>query len=185
MLDKVKSLGSFLLLLIFLFCFTMQQELNQMDSVYTIDLDGNKETSIPLSTYFKNAQSIILETNKDCLIGFINDFQVFDNCIYVLDILYANSLYVFDMNGRFLRKIGSTGNGPGEYIRVEDFTLDIENQFIYLLDYGRRIHKYDLNGKFVSTITPQVTRSNIKYIQYYKNKLYICSINKIMLYAYS
>ena len=144
-----------------------------MDSDYLIDLDGNKETSIPFSAYFNNPKAIILETGKECLIGFVNDFQVLDDRIYVLDILYAKSLNVFDMDGHFIRKIGSLGQEPGEYISLVDFTIDTENRFIYLLDYGKRVHKYDLNGQYVSTITPQITRSNIKYIQYYKSKLYL------------
>ena len=175
MLNKLRLLLLFFFLLFFIFfsCFSQQKELNQLKSDYSIDLDRNKETSIPFSIYFKNPKTIILETNKECLIGLVNDFQVFDNRIYVLDILYTKSLYVFDMDGRFIRKIGCLGQGPGEYIFLEDFTIDTENRFIFLLDNGKRVHKYDLNGQYISTITPQITRANIKYIQYYKSKLYL------------
>ena len=166
---------SFLLLFVYTvsFCSVKQKELSQIESKYSIDLDGKQEASIPLSTYFKSVKPIILETNKDCLIGDIHEFQVFDGCIYIFDIRAAKSLYVFDMDGRFIRKIGSLGNGPGEYIQLSDFTLDTENRFIYLLDYGQRIHKYHLDGTFVQTITPKVQNSNIHYIQYYDSRLYM------------
>ena len=153
-----------------------EKELSQIKSKYTIDLDGNKETSIPFSTYFKSLTTIILETNENCLIGQIDELQIFDGCIYILDRNRAKSLLVFDADGRFIRKIGNFGQGPGEYIHLWDFTLDTENRFIYLLDYGQRVHKYHLDGTFVKTVTPKVQKSNIYFIQFFKNRLYISTI---------
>ena len=77
------------------------------------------------------------------------------------------------MNGRFIRKIGGLGNGPGEYLSLSNFTLDTENEFIYLLDYFKRIHKYHLDGTFVQTITPKVNNANIMCIQYHNNRLFM------------
>ena len=166
---------SFLLLFLYntSFCSVNQKELSRMDSKYIIDLDGKQETSVPFSTYFENAKSIILETNKDCLISDIIDIQVFDGYIYLLDIRGAKSLFVFDMDGYFIRKIGRLGNGPGEYISLSNFTLDTKNKFIYLLDYFKRIHKYKLDGTFIHTITPKLKDENIMHIQYFNSKLYL------------
>ena len=162
-------------LLLFLFssisCSLKQKDI-VFESKYSFNLDEKKE-SIPLSTFFKNPETIILETNNDCLIGRIDELQVFDGCIYVLDMYFAKSLLTFDKDGRFIRKIGGIGNGPGEYIKLLDFTLDTENRFIFLLDYGQRVHKYQLDGTFIQTITPNLLRSNITNIQYYKKKLYL------------
>lgn len=149
-----------------------QKELPLNGNYYTIDLDGKKETSILFSSIFKNVQTIILETNKDCLIGNINEFQVFEEFVYVLDRLSAKSLFVFNMDGRFVRKIGNLGRGPGEYVQVIDFTLDTENRFIFLLDRGNRVHKYLLDGTYVNSITIQMPSANIAFIQYYRNRLY-------------
>ena len=153
------------------FCSVKQKELSQIESKYSIDLDGVKETSIPFSAYFKSPKTIILETNENCLIGHIFDLQVFDECIYVLDTQIANSLFVFDMSGQFLKKIGSLGQGPGEYIQLSDFTLDKENKNIYLLDFSKRIHQYRLDGSFVRTITLKLQKTNIRNIHYYNNRL--------------
>ena len=38
------------------------------------------------------------------MIGGISELQVFDGCIYLLDNFVANGLFVFDMEGRFIRK---------------------------------------------------------------------------------
>ena len=150
-----------------------QQGLPLDGEYYIIDLDEKKDPSILLSSLFKNIRAIILETNEDCLIGQIDELQVFDGYIYILDSKKAKSLFVFDMDGRFIRKIGSLGSGPGEYIQLLDFTLDTENRFIYLLDYSQRVHKYYLDGTFDKTITPKLQNAGIIYIQYYNSKLYM------------
>ena len=111
---------------------------------YVIDLDGSLEESVYYSSVFKNVRTIILETSRNCLIGATTELQIFDSCIYLLDARVAKGLFVFDMEGRFIRKIGSLGNGPGEYAVIKDFTLDTENGVIYLLDQRHRVHKYQL-----------------------------------------
>lgn len=147
-------------------------ELSMDGECYSIDIDGEKDKHIPMSSYFKNVQTIILETNNDCLIGFIDELQVFDGFIYILDQRIAKNLYVFDHEGRFVRKIGSLGNGPGEYVRILDFTLDTKNRNIFLLDEMNRIYKYKFDGTYVHTITIEAPNSSTKYIQYYEGRLY-------------
>ena len=98
-----------------------QQDLTFDGDFYTIDLDEEKVESIPLTSIFKDVRTIILETREDCLIGRIESLQVFDERIYILDSRKAKSLFVFDMEGKFIQKIGSYGNGPGEYNEPLDF----------------------------------------------------------------
>ena len=171
----IKRRNSFFLLLFFIFfsCSQNQKKFSLTKSNYTIDLDEKKEASIPFSTFFKNPKTITLETNREFLIGHIKELQVFNGCIYILDALYAKSLFVFNMDGHFIKKIGSLGNGPGEYIQPLDFTFDTENRFIFLLDYGNRVHQYHLDGIFVRTITLQEQDIYINNIQYYNEKLYL------------
>ena len=140
---------------------------------YVIDLNGKKETSLPISYLFKNIKTIILETGEDCMIGNINELQVFEGNIYILDSSKAKKLFVFDWEGRFIRKIGNIGNGPGEYLEPIDFTLDTKNRIIYLRDLKNRIHKYRLNGTFINTITIDAPNSAAMFIQYHNEKLYL------------
>jgi len=139
---------------------------------YIIDLDGKKDPYIPVSTLFKDIRTIILETNKDCLIGHINCLQVFDENIYILDSNKAKSLFVFDMEGRFIRKIGGIGRGPGEYVGINDFTFDRENRIIFIDDYENRIQKYKLDGTYLQTITVLADNSFTNFIQFYDNRLF-------------
>jgi hypothetical protein len=158
-------------------CSVNPKELSQIESKYTIDLDGKQEAYVPFSAYFKSPKTIILETDKDCLIGHISEFQVFDGHIYILDKHIAKGMLVFDTEGRFIRKIGSLGQGPGEYILPSDFSLDTENRFVFLLDFGQRVHKYRFDGTFVQTIIPKMQKANISHIQYHNKRLYISTLS--------
>ena len=158
-------------------CSVEQKEIRLEGAKYTIDLDGKNETSIPVSSIFKNVRTIILETNEECLIGRIHEAQIFDNYIYILDVFFAKSLFIFDIEGKFVRKIGSIGRGPGEYINVRDFTLDTENRFIFLQDQGTRIHRYHLDGTFSKSFAIEIPRFNNNYIQYHNNRLYASVIS--------
>ena len=144
------------------------------DARYIIDIDTNKENYIPYSSVFKNVKTIILENHKDGLIGRIHELQVFDGYIFILDMTVARSLFIFDKDGRFIRKIGRLGQGPGEYFQLDDFTLDTENGVIYMLDFSTRIHKYRLDGTYIHTIDvrDQIPQTNVYFIQFYDNRLY-------------
>lgn len=150
----------------------VQKNIPMDGEYYTIDLDGKKETSIPLSSHFKGVRTIILESNKDCLIGFIDKIQVFDEYIYIFDSNKTRSLFVFDMKGKFIRKIGGIGNAPGEYLEPNDFTLDTENRAIYLCDLNNRVHKYQLDGTYLNTITIDAPDSKAIFIQFHNGRLY-------------
>ncbi len=167
------SVLGFCFIFFFFLCPAQQTELPLKGEHYVINLDAKrKKTTIPFSYIFKNVKTIILETSNDCFIGRIDELQVFDGYIYVLDQNIAKSLFVFDMEGHFIRKIGGLGKGPGEYIQPTDFTLDIENRFIYLLDRSNRVHKYQFDGTYINTITAMIRSANISFIQYYKGRLY-------------
>ena len=169
-----KKIFSLVLLVIFISCSSRknEQKLHFDGEYYTIDLDRKKESFYPISSLFNDVRTIVLETKKNCLIGIVDDFQVFDGHIYLLDSKKAKSLFVFDMEGRFIGKIGSLGRGPGEYLEIRDFTIDTENSNIFICDAFNRIHKYQLDGTFISTITIQAPNSNADYIQFYNDRLY-------------
>jgi hypothetical protein len=137
-----------------------------------INLDAQKEMIYPASNIFKQVQSIILETKDDCLIGIVTEIQVFDGYIYVLDKLKAKALFVFDMDGRFIRKIGKLGRGPGEYSSISDFTIDPLNKEIYVLD-NHKLHKYKIDGTFVKSIVIQLKSQSPMGIQYFDKKIFV------------
>lgn len=84
----------------------------------------------------------------------------------------GEDFFLFDKQGKFVRKIGNKGNGPGEYVSPDDITVDKVNKKIYILDSNQRVLKYSSTGAYENSfrLENDATRSN--YIQYSENALY-------------
>lgn len=144
-------------------------------STHTINVNNvEKKEKILFSEYFSKVTAIVLETHDDAIIGDVSGIQVTDSLIFILDRLYANSLYAFKKDGSFVRKIGNSGQGPEEYIDVSDFTIDTKNEEIYLMDpESNKINIYNYHtGKFIRSFN--LGKNDIKtiHIQYFDNKIY-------------
>lgn len=146
---------------------------NQNAEIINID-DGIYKEKISFAEIFSAPQTILLETKDECLIKDIQSMEVFNRHIYILDD-EENRLYVFDLKGHFLYQIGSAGGGPGEYIRISDFTIDRTNSIIYILDESAdKIHKYNLKNKeYISSIKVKKNGRQHFYLQYINHKLYV------------
>ena len=149
----------------------LSQTIEKKEKGLVIDIDNAKiniDDEFLYSSKFKSIKTIALETNELCLIGFINKIRVYGDYIIILDSDIAKSILIFDTNGRFIRKIGSIGQGPDEYTDPFDYAVDIEEMAIYVLDsFLRKIKKYNLTtGEFINSITldKNVMSYNIEYV---------------------
>jgi len=143
------------------------------DEVIQIVFDAkNPFTDFYASSLFHSPKTIILETTKESLIGTINSLQVFDNKIFILDGYMAKKLFIFDMNGKFISQIGNFGKGPGEYIDISDFTINVDEKHIYIRD-NQSIHQYTTEGVFIRTINIlNPYKKDLTYIQYYNGYIF-------------
>ena len=133
------------------------QTIERKEKGKKIDLDKtqiNTEDYFLYSSMYKNIKTIVLETNESSIIGLMNKMRVHDPYIIILDSHLAKSVLLFDTIGRFVRKIGNVGSGPGEYTQPFDFTIDKDRNVIYVLDSNlSKINKYDIStGKFIHSI---------------------------------
>ncbi len=113
---------------------------------YNIDLEKgiNNINSMPLSTLGSKLEYIPLETDPDCLIETISNVSVTDSFIFVS---VRDRLLLFDLKGNYIRQIGSTGRGPGEYPNVGNFIVNKTQKEIYVLS-SRIVLVYDFEGQF-------------------------------------
>lgn len=142
------------ILLIFqISCRGSQKELSDIEAIYEVDVDNLKSGGVaPMSSYFKSVSPIILETSENNLIKSIDIIQTTDDYIFILDRQYKR-LHCYNKKGKFVRMIGSVGNGPGEYNNISDFTINESDKLIFLLDnYTLKIHVYKFTGEHVNTI---------------------------------
>lgn len=87
---------------------------------------------------------VFLETSENSLIGKIDKVIVHEKLIFILDSFIAESVLVFDIEGKFIQRLSSKGEGPSQYKMPLD--IFIENDQVWLLDNGREVKIFDLKG---------------------------------------
>ena len=86
-----------------------------------------------------------LETTDISLLGVVGQVQKIGNRLVVVDTYKAQKILVFDMNGKFLHGIGAKGEGPGEYVSLNQVL--ITSEAICILDWlTLKYIRYDLEG---------------------------------------
>ena len=114
---------------------------------------------------FMDVEYIALETNDD----FINQGIVLDvgkEFILVKNRNRINdgTIFVYDRNGKAIRKINRKGQGGEEYISLYSVTLDEESEEMFVNDIlGKKIVVYDLYGSFKRSFKHE----NGIYFQFY------------------
>lgn len=176
MRNKIVYTARYLLLILFMLWFTMCQsnkkkgfEINRSfksDSLIEINID-NLETKQPIyfSQLFKGLKIVPLETSDKCLIGNISQIEKYNDIYYILDSNNAKALLLFDNSGKFIKKIGTIGKGPGEYISPHMFSIDQKRKQIQILDTKQnKIIIYSNNGNFMREIKLNIHFDSFKFV---------------------
>ena len=92
-------------------------------------------TEISDSQLIKQYRFVRLETNDSCLLGAIDQIQVFGNKIYILDSYQTKSIYVFDDRGKYLNRLEGNRRGPGEFFMPLCFAIDPTDSSLLVKDH--------------------------------------------------
>ncbi|OEK06555.1 6-bladed beta-propeller [Roseivirga misakiensis] len=137
------------LLAALLFLWSCGNEVEQT-GLEVIKVDVKNAEEVFLSDIASDVKYIPLETTDDNLIGFIREVEHSNDFVFISD---YNSLYQFSLDGSFVRKISRKGEGPGEFLAVNSFTIDEQKGHIYLLaGLNGKLLCYDFEGKFLSEV---------------------------------
>ena len=100
-----------------------------------------------------NLEKVIpLETVGNALIGEIDKLEMDDNHIVILD-KRMRTVWLFGTDGKFIRRIGRLGNGPKEYVSLDDMCFDKENGTVWIWDRIKQVMlEYDLAGDFLKEV---------------------------------
>lgn len=106
---------------------------------------------IPLSGLVEELQFVKLDRREEALVGG-GSVILSDN--YILVLASRNvPCKLFRKDGTYINKVGSIGQGPGEYQNIYDAQIDEESGRIYLLPWiTNRILVYNLEGKYENSI---------------------------------
>jgi hypothetical protein len=101
---------------------------------------------------------------------------IYDNIEFINKTIYISAkdigVLVYNKNGQALKKIGSIGRGPGEYVYNYLFTVDENAEIVYLWDSGNIIKVYSKNGQFLRSFSLNEF-GDIDVIKSYDSKLYV------------
>ncbi len=122
-------------------------------SLQIIDLTQKvPERDLKFSDLCSDVHLVRLETNDSCLIPSWYQLWVGDRYILVFT---GKSIYQFDTQGKLIRRLARSGKGPGEFIRVICYDVDVQNNILYLGHEGNdnTFNSYDLvSGRFIREI---------------------------------
>ena len=138
-----------------------------MDSpVCTVKLDVSNSAELDFNKCFDSVRYVALETTKEALIGEITKIYVTNEHIIIFD-QKSMEIFLFGIDGKFTRKIGKKGEGPDEYMFINDIQYDKENMLIFAHErFRNRIYTYDLSGNLVD----KTQKSLISFNSFFKTE---------------
>lgn len=165
------------------------------------EIDATK--ALPISFEEFNNQYVdsafFIALSDEEMIGAIDKVLFSEGRIYILDRFLAKKVFIFSMEGDFIRAIDDLGNGPNEYSRMSNiFILPDTKQLVIEDNGGLNYLYYTLDGEFISMrkTTPGLNsfpgKKNISYhyVGYKqlnskteKHHLLIASRDSIMCYT--
>ena len=114
-----------------------------------IQLDRN---FLPFDSLMDFVSFVKLETTENNLVGSVSQILFARNKIVVVDSYVSKTITVYDKSGKFLNRIGTLGQGPGEYSYLGHVTLTPDKSMVVVVDMGSGYLKYfGLDGNFVKS----------------------------------
>jgi hypothetical protein len=118
------------------------------NEVEFLDLPKNSSGALNVSSFADTVIYLPLETSSRSYIENIEHIWFNDSIIIVNT---RSKLLLFQRNGSFVKQIGKSGSGPGEYGMI--FNFDVINDTIHFSSTGKRsLSKYTLNGDFCGEV---------------------------------
>lgn len=111
-----------------------------------IYFDENRMEEISISSIFSKVETIILETHPQSLIGEISKILYSRDKIFILDKRKAQSIFIFDYNGQFIKKIEGGFTGP-EQLNFPDNMILLEDRFVVYDSRQNKIMNFNLSGE--------------------------------------
>ena len=115
--------------------------------VINLSEDVSTVPSLLLSEVAEKLEIVPLEMTDESVLSDITEMQVTDHNIWI-DHGREFYIYRFSRSGKFLNKIGSIGQGPGEYTTYSTFLVDEDKKEVYIIANTNGVLAYDFEGNF-------------------------------------
>lgn len=163
-----------------------KQEPISRSGVPVINLSEDVSTvpSLLLSEAAEKLEIVPLEMTDESVLSDITEMQVTDHNIWI-DHGREFYIYRFSRTGKFLNRIGSIGQGPGEYVNYLTFLVDEDKKEVYIFSTNNGVLVYDFEGGFkkqISDFQTMVGMFSSIYKQYILNNHKFFAIQNFGLY---
>jgi len=136
-----------------------------------IPVDFNQNSPVFLSEIAENVTSIKFELTDESIINperikriVISEKYIFVGCI--------DKILLFNKHGKFIRCIGSKGQGPGEYRYIRNLVIDETNERLFVSAW-HKIICYDFQGILLNETHLIQETESIVDVNYINNELLI------------
>ncbi|MCE8621411.1 6-bladed beta-propeller [Bacteroides fragilis] len=163
-----------------------KQEAISKSGIPVINLSEDVSTvpSLLLSEAAEKLEIVPLEMTDESVLSDITEMQVTDHNIWI-DHGREFYIYRFSRSGKFLNRIGSIGQGPGEYVNYLTFLVDEDKKEVYIFSTNNGVLVYDFEGGFkkqISDFQTMVGMFSSIYKQYILNDHKFFAIQNFGLY---
>lgn len=102
---------------------------------------------------------------------------IYDKINFINNSIYLSAkdvgILVFNKEGKTIRKIGSIGRGPGEYVYNYSFSVDDNTETVYVWDSGNIIKVFSKTGGFLRSFSLHEYGDMINAIEAFSSKLFV------------
>lgn len=119
-----------------------------------------QKSTIKLSQLATNVEYIQLETNEKCMVADNAKYYFSGNYIFVKN---RDHILKFSSDGKFLKKIGTPGRGPGEIYSIHNVSIIPEKKLIIIYDMvPHKLLYFNFDGVLIKTVnTPRFAEVNV------------------------
>lgn len=138
------------IILVFLMILTACQQ-EPKSTVIEIDIDKALRTSgsFKLSDLIADAEIITLDTVKESFFMNVMSLEITEQFM-CFTCNTENKVYLFNRQGKFIRNIGYSGKGPGEYVSPNIVAVSPDEKYVVVGDEAaRKLILYTIGGQFI------------------------------------
>lgn len=143
-MKETKALLVFLSIILFCNC-TNNRNIKIDNDALIVKMDINNPVNIHDINFIDSID--ILRLSNDVILGKVDKIIINNNLIFLLNRYAENSVFVYDVSGKFIKQISNLGQGPEEYLQPTDIFIDNKQNVLALVSrMDRKLLKYNLDN---------------------------------------
>ena len=141
---KIESFVYYFSLCVIIFSCSGKSHSNK-NSLQRVDAAFSKEMTLKLSDFTESIELIPLQTDEECLIGTVGKIKFRNDMYYVGSAsMQTDKILVFGEDGEFLYKLDKRGQGPDEYLEIQDFDVMENSNVLIITQSDHRLCIYNI-----------------------------------------